>query len=116
MSDASSTAEMKNRATRRALLKRLGRFAVVTPPAVTLLLAAGERPARAQAPSTEISSRQLKIAEGGLAPDAALAGMTGLSTTEGMVDIDAIGLCLGAIKAMSARVDAMERALTLSRS
>ncbi|MEA2781209.1 MAG: hypothetical protein QOK29_2753 [Rhodospirillaceae bacterium] len=32
---------------RRAALKKLGRFAVVTAPAVTLLLAAQTRPARA---------------------------------------------------------------------
>jgi len=34
---------------RRAMLKRLGRFAAVTPPAVTLLLAAGLLPTKAQA-------------------------------------------------------------------
>ncbi len=40
-------------ADRRAALKRLGRFAVVLAPAVTLLLAAGTRPAKAQCtPST----------------------------------------------------------------
>ena len=36
---------------RRAMLKRLGRFAAVTPPAVTLLLAAGLLPTKAQAHS-----------------------------------------------------------------
>ena len=36
---------------RRAMLKRLGRFAVATPPAVTLLLAAGLLPTKAQAGS-----------------------------------------------------------------
>ena len=33
---------------RRAALRRLGRFAAVTPPAVALLLAARSRPANAQ--------------------------------------------------------------------
>ena len=32
---------------RRAMLKKLGRFAVVTAPAVTMLLAAGTKPAKA---------------------------------------------------------------------
>jgi len=36
---------------RRAMLKNLGRFAGVTPPAVTLLLAAGLLPTKAQARS-----------------------------------------------------------------
>ena len=33
---------------RRQLLNKLGRFAAVTPPAVTLLLAAMEKPAKAK--------------------------------------------------------------------
>ena len=33
---------------RRAALKRLGRYAAITAPAVTLLLAAREKPAKAQ--------------------------------------------------------------------
>ena len=36
-------------ASRRATLRRLGRFAVITAPAVTLLLAAKTKPARAVA-------------------------------------------------------------------
>ncbi len=43
---------------RRAMLRRLGRFAAVTPPAVTLILAARAKPALA-APSG-VSSRQFK--------------------------------------------------------
>jgi hypothetical protein len=40
-------------ADRRAALKRLGRYAVITAPAVTLLLAAGSKPAKAACtPST----------------------------------------------------------------
>ena len=37
---------------RRPVLKRLGRFAAVTAPAVTLLLAARTKPARAVPPSS----------------------------------------------------------------
>jgi hypothetical protein len=43
---------------RRAALRRLGRFAAITPPAVTLLLSATTKPASA-VPSA-ISSRQFK--------------------------------------------------------
>ena len=38
---------------RRAILKKLGRFAGVTPPAVTLLLAAAVKPKQARAASRE---------------------------------------------------------------
>ena len=44
---------------RRAALRRLGRFAAVTPPVVALILAANSKPAAA-APSVIVSSRQLK--------------------------------------------------------
>lgn len=44
---------------RRASLRRLGRFAAITPPAVVLILAASAKPAAA-APSVAFSSRQLK--------------------------------------------------------
>jgi len=43
---------------RRATLRRLGRFAAVTPPAVTLILAARAKPALAVA--SGVSSRQFK--------------------------------------------------------
>lgn len=36
---------------RRPILRKLGRFAAVTPPAVILLLAAATKPAKASAPS-----------------------------------------------------------------
>ena len=42
------TAEAHTAEDRRQILKRLGRFAAVTPPAVTLLLAAMEKPAKAK--------------------------------------------------------------------
>jgi hypothetical protein len=47
-------------ASRRAMLRKLGRFAAVTPPAVTLLLSARIRPAAAASPPIIISSRQFK--------------------------------------------------------
>ena len=40
---------------RRAALRRLGRFAAVTPPAVALLLAANTRPTNALIPSTDLA-------------------------------------------------------------
>jgi hypothetical protein len=43
---------------RRATLRRLGRFAAVTPPAVALILAARTKPALAV--TSNFSSRQLK--------------------------------------------------------
>ena len=47
--------------TRRAALRRLGRYAAVTPPAVTLLLSAGTKSAKAQPRSIPApSSRQFK--------------------------------------------------------
>jgi hypothetical protein len=47
---------------RRAVLRRLGKFAAVTPPAVTLLLATTTKPKVAQAVSI-ISSKQFKTAQ-----------------------------------------------------
>lgn len=46
--------------TRRAALRRLGRFAAVTPPAVTLLLSTATKSAKAQPRSVGASSRQFK--------------------------------------------------------
>ena len=40
---------------RRAMLKKLGRFAVITAPAVTTLLAAGTKPAKAVVSSGPVS-------------------------------------------------------------
>jgi hypothetical protein len=42
-----TAAETKTATERRALLKKLGRFAAATAPAVTLLLAATSKPAKA---------------------------------------------------------------------
>lgn len=48
--DAQAAAEANTtNSSRRATLRRLGRFAVITAPAVTLLLAAKTKPARAVA-------------------------------------------------------------------
>lgn len=46
--------------TRRVALRRLGRFAAITPPAVTLLLSATAKPASAVTSTPPTSSRQIK--------------------------------------------------------
>src|SRR5579863_7789736 len=60
--------KMDQAKTRRATLKKLGRFASVTAPTVTLLLAAQTKPSRAATPSpcaapSPSSSRSLKTAK-----------------------------------------------------
>ncbi len=144
-SDSSVKVEVTDR---RAVLRRLGRFAAVTPPAVVLLLSLRSRPAEAQIISIPASSRQLKSAEGQLDGDAVLSGVaalaverwrykaeTGLEQSEhigpyaedfrqifGVGDgvtistADALGVCLAAIKALSARVEALEQELTARHS
>ena len=127
---------------RRALLKKLGRFVAVTPPAITLLLAATSKPAKAQQSSNR-SSRQLKMPEGSVDAAGVLSAVacltvdrwsykpeTGLEqrthigpyaedfrASFGVGDgvtistIDAIGVCLAAIKALVARVEGLEAEL-----
>ena len=127
---------------RRALLKKLGRFAGVTSPAVTLLLAAATKPNKAQALSI-ISSKALKSVAGTIDVASVLAGVaalpvdawrykpeTGLEQQThigpyaedfraafGVGDgvtistIDAIGVCLAAIKALSEKVETLEAEL-----
>ena len=129
--------------TRRAALKKLSRFTSISAPAVTLLLAAGMKPARAVPCSNCASSRQFKTPEGGIDAAALLAAVaalpveawrykaeTGLGTQPhigpyaedfqaafGVGDgvtinpIDAIGVCLAAIKALSQRVEELEAQL-----
>jgi len=65
---------------RRPVLRRLGRFAAVTAPAVTLLLAAQTKPSRAAPPSSSPppSSRQLKTAERAIDASSVLAGVAAL--------------------------------------
>jgi hypothetical protein len=46
--------------TRRVALRRLGRFAAITPPAVTILLSAAAKPASALTSTPPVSSRQFK--------------------------------------------------------
>ena len=129
---------------RRAALKKLGRFAAVTAPAVTLLLAATTKPKKAVAVSgVPISSRQLKTAGEGIDAAAVLGGVTGLAVERwrykpetgleqqthigpyaeefgeafGVGDgvtistVDAVGVCLATIKALSAKVDGLEAEL-----
>ncbi len=64
---------------RRPVLKKLGRFAAVTAPAVTLLLAAETKPTKAVASSVPApSSRQLKTAERAVDASWVLAGVAAL--------------------------------------
>jgi hypothetical protein len=134
--------------TRRATLKKLGRFATVTAPTVTLLLAAQTKPSKALPPSPcRTSSRAVKTVEGGIDAASVLAGVaalpvdawrykpeTGLEqqthigpyaedfrATFGVGDgvtistIDAIGVCLAAIKALSEKVETLEAELRAVR-
>ena len=129
---------------RRAVLKKFGRFATVTAPAVTLLLAAATKPAKAACTSPcSVSSRQLKTTGEAIDAKTILGGVTGLAVERwrykpetgleqqthigpyaedfrasfGVGDgvtistIDAIGICLAAIKALSAKVDGLEAEL-----
>ncbi len=66
---------------RRSLLKKLGRFAAVTAPTVTLLLAAQTKPGQALPASESCapSSRAFKISEGPVNVASVLAGVTALS-------------------------------------
>jgi hypothetical protein len=125
---------------RRAALRRLGKFAAVTPPAVTLLLATTAKPKMAQAVSVT-SSKQFKTAEG-IVDDTGVLGAvavlpvdrwrykaeTGLSQQFGpyaedfkasfgigngvtINTTDALGVCLAAIKTLAARVETLESEL-----
>jgi hypothetical protein len=95
---------------RRAVLKKFGRFAAVTPPAVTLLLAAGSKRAAALSP-VPVSSRQFKNSEGTV-DGAMLSSALARIGEEGAVNaIDGVGICLAAIKALNARLDAVEGGL-----
>jgi hypothetical protein len=134
---------------RRPVLRRLGRFAAVTAPAVTLLLAAQTKPSRAAPPSSSPppSSRQLKTAERAIDGSSVLAGVAALPVDAwryrpetgleqqihigpyaedfraafGVGDgvtistIDAIGVCLAAIRALSEKVETLEAELRETR-
>jgi hypothetical protein len=131
---------------RRRLLKRLGRFAGVTAPTVTLLLAAATKPNKAQAVSL-ISSKSLKSAAGEVDAANVLASVAALPVETwrykleagpeqqthigpyaedfqkafGVGDgvtistIDAVGVCLAAIKALSEKVGTLDAELQLAR-
>ena len=134
---------------RRPVLRKLGRFAAVTAPAVTLLLAAQTKPAKARPPSSlpPVSSLHLKTREGEIAGATVLAAVaalpveawrykpeTGLEQRTHIVPyaedfraafgvgdgvtigaIDGIGVCLAAIKALSAKVERLEAELRATR-
>jgi len=136
---------------RRATLKKLGRFATVTAPTVTLLLAAQTKPSRALPPSSSpcsiSSSRAFKTAKSEIDAAGILAGVaalpvdawrykpeTGLEqqthigpyaedfrSVFGVGDgvtistIDAVGVCLAAIKALSEKVGSLEAELQRAR-
>jgi hypothetical protein len=127
---ASYPADDKNQISepRRAALKKFGRFAVVTAPAVTLLLAAGSKPAVAQTCSLCPSSAALKLRVGETDLGAVLAAAIALpdrpsstafqtafgigsSTGTAIEPIDAVGVCLAAIKALSARLSCLQSSL-----
>jgi hypothetical protein len=113
---------------RRAMLKKLARYVVVTPPAVTLLLAATNKPARAQVTSGgQVSSRRLKLREAAVDSSAVLGMAAALRKWPHMVTcaeefrasfdigdgvtidgVDAAGVCLAAIKGLAARVETLE--------
>ena len=115
---------------RRAALKKLGRFVAISAPAVTLMLAAGSKSAKAQSCSSNCggSSRQFKTPEGSV-DTAALLGKAqrmplrvgalkagdfraafGLGDGETIHPLDGIGVCLAAIQALNARVGSLEAA------
>jgi hypothetical protein len=136
---------------RRATLKKLGRFATVTAPTVTLLLAAQTKPSRALPPSSSpcsiSSSRAFKTAKAEIDTASILAGVAALPVDAwrykpetgleqqihigpyaedfrkafGVGDgvtistIDAVGVCLAAIKALSERVEGLEAELQRAR-
>ncbi len=116
-------------AERRAALKKLGRFAAITAPAVTLILAAGTRPAAAPPCSPCSSSRTFKTSEGVLDASALLENLCNMPLAIGapkpadvraafgvgngisIHPLDAAGICLGAIQALAARIGALETAM-----
>jgi hypothetical protein len=117
-------------AERRAALKKLGRFVAISAPAVTLMLAAGSKSAKAQSCSPCSSSRQFKTPEGAVDTAALLTSAQGMPldigaigagdfrSTFGLGDgkaihpLDGIGVCLAAIQALNARIGSLEAAIS----
>jgi hypothetical protein len=114
---------------RRAALKKLGRFVAISAPAVTLMLAAGSKSAKAQPCSPCSSSRQFKTPEGAV-DTAALLGSAqrmpvdfgalqprdfraafGLGDGMSIHPLDGVGVCLAAIQALNDRIGSLEAAL-----
>jgi hypothetical protein len=93
---------------RRAILKKLGRYAAVTPPAVTLLLAATSKRAAALVSLAPTSSRQFKNTEGSADGLALLAALPGMGSAAAIDTIDGVGICLAAIKALNTRLDVLD--------
>ena len=111
---------------RRAMLKRLGRFALVSAPTVTLLLAAGTKPVKAAPCSNNCgSSRAFKTPEGEVDTAAMLGAVASLPMATGsdagdfratfgvgdgmsISPIDSVGVCLAAIQALTQRVKCLE--------
>jgi hypothetical protein len=87
-------------------LRKLGRYAAVTPPAVTLLLAASTKPAAAII--SLVSSRQFKDREGPVEDAVLFSALAGLGEGAPMDATDGIGICLAAIKALNARLVMLE--------
>jgi hypothetical protein len=135
-------------AERRAALKKLARFVAISAPAVTLMLAAGSKSAKAVPCSNCLpSSRSFKTPDGHIDAAALLAAVatlpvetwrykaeTGLETRPhigpyaedfqaafGVGDgvtinpIDAIGVCLAAIQALTQKVESLETELQKAR-
>jgi len=116
-------------ADRRAALKKLGRFIAISAPAVTLMLAAGSKSAKAQSCSPCESSRQFKNPEGGVDTAALLSRAQRMPLQIGAIaagdfraafdlgdgnsihPLDGIGVCLGAIQALTHKVQRMEAEL-----
>ena len=92
---------------RRAALKKIGRFAAVSAPTVTLLLAATVKPKKAMAASG-FSSRQFKNPEGAADGLALMATLSGSGSGVALDMIDGIGICLAAIKELAAKVGTIE--------
>ena len=113
---ATQPAALREEATdRRGALKKLGRFAAITAPAVTLMLAAGTKPSAAIPCSLCPSSRAFKTSEGAVDVAALLAGVSAMQVNGkacvAVHPLDAAGICIGAIQALSARVASLEAAI-----
>jgi hypothetical protein len=115
-------------AERRAALKKLGRFVAISAPAVTLMLAAGSKSAKAQDCSPCESSRQFKTPEGAVDTAALLSSAQrmplqigaiqagdfrtafGLGDGKAIHPLDGIGVCLASLQALNERIGSLKAA------